>query len=276
MTTIRPIDIVTPIRAGSFRIKEAQLTGRGPLFVRHLRTMLSRSWTPVLPIFCWLIDHPEGTFLVDTGPRQSRAWRYPRYHLYYPLAYRARVDPTEGIGNGLDDLGLTVDDIDTVVLTHLHPDHAEGLELVPGIEVTVDEGEYRYASSLRGRFWGLHPSLRPAAERTDVVTMDGGSVGPFERSHELANGVSMVPTPGHTPHHRSVVVEGDGPTVLLAADACMQIDQLDTGRIDGVTVDTAGARDTIERIGRWQRETELIVLPSHDPRGVEYLTEARG
>ena len=274
---MRPVDVVQPIEAGEFRIKRAQVAGRGPILFRHLRTMLSRAWTPVLPIYCWLIDHPEGTVLVDAGPKPTAEWWYPRHHVYYPLSYRTRVGPDQGLEDGLDAMGVDVTDVDAVVLTHCHPDHAEGLELVPHAPVFVEANEDAYSRSVRGRFWGAHPSCTPARDRSRPVSLTDGPVGPFDRSYELPDvpGVSLVPTPGHTAHHCSVVVEGDGPTVLLAADACLSLDQLETHRVDGVATRGRAGRDTLERIDRWRHEEDVIVLPSHDERGFDQLVDAR-
>ena len=274
---MRPVDIVEPIEAGEVRIKHAHLVGRGPLLIRHWWTMLSRKWTPVLPVYCWVIDHPEGTVLVDTGPNPTDDWWYPRNHFFYPLAYRSRVGPDAGLERGLDELGLDETALDAIVLSHCHPDHAEGLGLVPDVPVYVEENEAAYSRTLQGRFWGSHPSFAPAPDRAHPVQLTDGPVGPFDRSYELPGfpGVSLVPTPGHTVHHCSVAVEGDGPTVLLGADAVLSLDQLETRRVDGVTTRASAARDTLDRIDRWRREDDVIVLSSHDERGVEELIDAR-
>ena len=277
MSPMRPVDAVEPIVAGEVRIKEAQVAGRGPNHVRHWRTMLSRSWTSVLPVYCWLIRHPGGTILVDTGPKPTESWWYPRYHFYFPLSYRTRAGPNGGLVGGLEATDVGVDDIDAIVLTHCHADHGEGLELVPDPPVYVEENEYAYTHSLRGRYWGAHSSCAPSRERATLVSLTDEPVGPFDRSHALSDfsGVSIVPTPGHTAHHCSVVVEGDGPTVLLAADACLSLDQLETRRVDGVATRGRAGRDSLERIDRWRREEDVIVLPSHDERGFDQLVDAR-
>lgn len=273
---LRPITDVVPIQAGEFRVKRAFLEGRGPIGLRHVRTMLSWRWGSILPIYCWLIDHPAGAILVDAGPRPSTHWRFPRYHPYYLLAYRSRTGQHGGLGAQLANRGMTVDEIDAIVLTHCHPDHAEGIDQIPEAPVFIEERELAHARSIRGRFWGSHPSLVPPNERVRPIAIDGASIGPFERSVELPGfaGVSLIPTPGHTAHHTSVVVEGDGRTVLIAADACLRVEQLESGIIDGVATDLQAARDTLERIDRWRRQEPLVILPSHDPDGPKALADA--
>lgn len=274
---MRPVDAVTPVVAGHVRIKEAQVAGRGPILLRHIRTMLSRSWTSVLPIYCWVIDHPDGRLLVDTGPRPTPDWTFPRYHPYYPLSYRTRAGPAGGLTGALDDRGHPADTIDAVILTHCHPDHAEGLGRIPDTVVYIEEGEYAHARSLMGRFWGSHPSLAPTTDRAFPVGLDDGPIGPFDRSHrfDAYPGITLIPTPGHTANHCSVVVEGEGPTVVLAADACLSLDQLETQQADGVATRVRAGRDTLARLDRWRREEDIIILPSHDPRGLDHLANAR-
>ncbi|MFP8955533.1 N-acyl homoserine lactonase family protein [Natrialbaceae archaeon A-CW3] len=274
---MRPVDSVDPIEVGQVRIKQAQVVGRGPLLVRHWWTMLSRAWTPVLPIYCWLIDHPEGTILVDTGPNSTDDWWYPTHHVYYPLSYRTRVRQGIGLEAGLEERGLETSDIDAIVLTHCHPDHAEGLELVPDPPVYLEANEAAYAHTLQGRFWGSHPSYTPSRERAKLVSLSDKTVGPFDRSADLPGfpGVSLVATPGHTANHCSVVVDGNGPTVLLAGDACLSLDQLESGRVDGVATQGRAGRETLDRIDQWRSEEDVVVLPSHDERGVDELQAVR-
>ena len=274
---MRPVDIVQPLEVGQVRIKQKQVEGWGPILVRHNRAIFSRRWTPPLPVYCWVIDHPEGTILVDTGPTPTDEWWHPKYHYYFYFAYRTRVGPEFGLVDGLEAHGFDVCDIDAIILSHCHADHGEGLEFIPDVPVYLEENENRYARSLRGRFWGSHPSCTPSRSREAPFSLSDGPVGPFDRSYEFPDyrGVSIVPTHGHTPYHCSVVVEGEGPTVLIGSDACLSLDQLDTHQPDGVAVRGRAGRKTLERIDRWRNEEEVIVLPSHDRRGYDALMEAR-
>jgi glyoxylase-like metal-dependent hydrolase (beta-lactamase superfamily II) len=82
--------------------------------------------------------------------------------------------------------------------------------------------------------------------------------------------VVIVPTPGHTPHHVSVVVRGT-PSYLLAADTSYNQELLLAGVVDGVRPDMKVARQTHERIRELGRQEPLVYLPSHDAAGAERL-----
>jgi glyoxylase-like metal-dependent hydrolase (beta-lactamase superfamily II) len=76
--------------------------------------------------------------------------------------------------------------------------------------------------------------------------------------------VLIVPTPGHTPHHVSVLVLGE-PSVLLAGDTSYNERLLLEGKVDGVSPDPTVTRRTHARILALARERPLVYLPSHDP-----------
>jgi len=82
--------------------------------------------------------------------------------------------------------------------------------------------------------------------------------------------VLIVPTPGHTPHHVSVVVCGE-PSYLLAGDTSYNQALLVAGKVDGVSPDPEVTRRTHARILAFARERPLVYLPSHDPESATRL-----
>ena len=91
--------------------------------------------------------------------------------------------------------------------------------------------------------------------------------GPFPESYALtaAGDVRIVPTPGHTPGHVSVVLAEDGGSVFFAGDASYAEDQMRRGVVDGVAPDPAQAQQTLDRIRRFTEQEEVVYLPAHDP-----------
>ncbi len=84
--------------------------------------------------------------------------------------------------------------------------------------------------------------------------------------------ILIVPTPGHTPHHVSVVVRGD-PSFLLAGDTSYNQSLLLEGKVDGVSPDPRITRHTHARIVALAQERPLVYLPSHDPESETRLAD---
>lgn len=99
---------VHAIPTGTVAIRPRQLAARGPAPLRLAATLSDRRWTEPLPILAWLIEHPEGLIVVDTGEsaRVGEPGHLPRWQPYFKLAVRARVAPDEEIGPRLRALGF--------------------------------------------------------------------------------------------------------------------------------------------------------------------------
>lgn len=81
----------------------------------------------------------------------------------------------------------------------------------------------------------------------------------------------ILPTPGHTPHHVSVLVAGS-PSFLLAGDTSYNQDLLLRGIVDGVSPNESISRQTLSDIAALAGERPLVYLPSHDPDAANRLT----
>ena len=130
----------------------------------------------------------------------------------------------------------------------------------------VAPGEFKSASGMTGPVMGYLPNRWPKWWQPEFISFDRRPVGPFEHAMPLTTrgDVVIVPTPGHTPHHVSVLVLGE-PSVLLAGDTSYNQDLLLAGKIDGVSPDPRVTHDTHTRILALARERPLVYLPSHDP-----------
>jgi N-acyl homoserine lactone hydrolase len=150
----------------------------------------------VEPTYGYLVEHPSaGVILVDTGMggnAEVDAWYRPR---------------RKALAAALAGAGHDVDDVRLVVNCHLHFDHCGGNRELAGRPVFAQRAELALA---RGRESHTLPEL---------VDHPGARIEELDGEAEIAPGVFVVPTPGHTAGHQSLVVtRGDG-TVIVAGQS---------------------------------------------------------
>jgi N-acyl homoserine lactone hydrolase len=257
------------VQTGTVAVKTRQREGSGPGPLRLVNTLRDNRWTEPLPILAWVIEHPEGLIVVDTGEtaRTAEKGYFPAWHPYFRLGVREWVAPEEEIGPQLQRLGLSPADVRHVVLTHLHTDHAGGLAHFPDSELLVSRRELHDASGALGRARGYLPNRWPHWFSPAPVELTDGALGPIRgtRSLTAAGDVMLLATPGHTPGHMSVAVDLDDRLVVLAGDASYTQQLMLDGVADGVTNDVRTARSTLAALRALAQSRPTVYLPSHDP-----------
>jgi N-acyl homoserine lactone hydrolase len=261
------------LQTGTVAIKRRQRAGTGPGPARVALTMADRRWTEPLPILAWLVEHPDGLILVDTGEtaQAMQPGYFPAWNLYFRLGVREQVTPTQEAGPRIEALGFSPSDVREVVMTHLHTDHAGGLHRFPSSEILVSGRELKDATGRLAKVFGYLPHRWPSWLNPRAIEFGDGPFGPFDRSLALAEGVTLVPTPGHTPGHLSVVVRTGDQTLFLAGDTSYTQDLMLAGVADGVTNAPATNRDTLRRIRELARSEPTVYLPTHDPDSARRL-----
>jgi len=238
--------------------------------------LFDKDWTEWLPIYAWVIEHDEGIIVVDTGEtsRVHEKGYHPSWHPFYRRASRFSVHPDEEIGFQLRNLGIGARDVRQVVLTHLHTDHAGGLIHLTGSKIWVAQPEFSRASGFVGELQGYLSHRWPKSWDPNFIRFENQPLGPFQQSMALTRSgdVLIVPTPGHTPHHVSVVVRGS-PSFFLAGDTSYNQHLLLAGKVDGVSPSEAISLQTMSRIVALAKEQQLVYLPSHDPESEQRLVQ---
>ena len=263
------------IQTGAVQIKTAQITGRGHGLARRMAPLLDTNWSEWLPVYAFAIEHRDGVILVDTGSNAGLK-SLPRWHPYFRLAVRFDIDREQEAGPQLRGLGIAPRDVKTVVLTHMHIDHDGGLADFTASEVPVSPGELETASGFAGQVRGYLPQRWPKGFDPRPLTLADEPHGAFPKSRRLtADGaIVAIPTPGHTPHHLSIVVDDGDAIAILAGDASYDEASLTAGLVDGVSGDETVARASLAKLRGLAASRRSVYLPTHDPQSAERLARS--
>jgi N-acyl homoserine lactone hydrolase len=252
------------LTTGAVRVKHSFLFPSSGVR-RQLDLFLPGTWSEPLPINCWAVEHEGRLLLIDSGEIATvRNVPFARFELTreqeLPGAFAAA--------------GLSLQDVSEVVLTHHHGDHVDGLVHVRA-PVRIHDRELRF---LQGAFPAvMRRVLRqplPHGFSPEPFALDGGPFGAFARSRALSDDgrIVVVPTPGHTPGHISVIcVDDEGRHVMLAGDATDTLEQLQARRADAIGPDPRTHVATLETILAHCAAHPTVYLPSHDPESAARL-----
>ena len=167
-----------------------------------------------LPVPVFLIEHPKGRALFDTGLHPD-CQRDPAGRLGARLAglFRIGFQPGEEVSARLEAIDRDPGKIDLVINSHFHFDHVGGNALIRNATMLVQRREWDA---------GMDPD---SAARRGFNPRDfdlGHKLRLVDGEHDVFGDGSVVclPTHGHTPGHQSLRVRHDGGEVVLAADAC--------------------------------------------------------
>jgi glyoxylase-like metal-dependent hydrolase (beta-lactamase superfamily II) len=158
-------------------------------------------------VCAYAIEHPAGICLFDTG-QSARAARHGYHQWWHPYLRLARFELS---ATGEAGAQLDATSVRWVVLSHLHTDHVGGLAAFASADVLVSRTEWERASGFTGKLRGYVPQHWPHSLQPCLVDFTGPPVGPFPASHDVAGDgtLVLVPTPGHTPGHLSMIVAGE-------------------------------------------------------------------
>ncbi|WP_136716982.1 N-acyl homoserine lactonase family protein [Halorientalis salina] len=222
------------------------------------------------PVYNLVIDHPEATILWDTGSHPDAGDGYWPAELYAAFEHFDADD--HALPDALDDAGYGVDDIDAVVQTHLHLDHAGGLHNFAGTDVPVyvHEAELKYAYYSASTDHGSD-----AYVRADFDHDINWQVIHRDRETHFED-VEFLHLPGHTPGLLGTKLDLDGHgTVVLAGDQAYVRENYDDGHPMGGDL-LWSKRDWQESL-RWLRDIErrhdADVYCGHDSDDAERLAE---
>ncbi len=198
----------------------------------------------------WLIKTADRNILVDVGlgpgfARGSQGYQSPE--------------------TMLAKLSLKPSDINTIILTHPHFDHLDGMDSFKTSKVLIQRAAYRYAVEESPEFKFFRNSVYPRKKDTYTLVdlMWDNRLKLLDGDKEVFPGIKVIRVDGHYPGLQMVVVKTEGKPVVIAGDAVHVYDNIEKDRpmglFQGEVRDVVKAFETI-------REFDGIVLPGHDSK----------
>lgn len=227
-----------------------------------------------LPVSCYLIEHPKGKILIDTGWDSRYVTERP--HRFFGLLDKVStpvLQEGESIDCKLSVLGLTPADIDCVFFSHMDFDHTSGLRLVREAK-RIMASEEELADSKKYFFRYVKTNWNFA--NVEPFHYEKTGIGPVGKSYDVFRdgSVILVNTPGHTHGLFSVKLSARGRYVVLAGDAAYTGESLERRVIPGFTVDMDAARQSLGWLCQCAQDPNcLLVAANHDPAIQEQTLE---
>ncbi len=220
-----------------------------------------------IPVPVYLIDHPRGRALFDTGLHPSMgtdaAGRMGRMADLFEIDFGIGEDLASRLGS----LEVQPEGIDLLVNSHLHFDHAGGNELIPNARLVVQRPEWAA---------GQDSELRRANAFNPKDYDLGHDLLLVEGEHDLfGDGRAVcIPTYGHTPGHQSLRLRLEsGREIVLTADACYLRRTLEEMHLPRILHDADAMRASL-RMLRSLRESGIDIFYGHDPEFWETVPQA--
>jgi glyoxylase-like metal-dependent hydrolase (beta-lactamase superfamily II) len=210
-----------------------------------------------------LVQTDDELVLIDTGAGNKED---AKFRDMYGLENDG--DPT-ALEDAIRDAGFQPSDVTVVINTHLHFDHAGGDTLrlpdgnvvpaFPGVRHVVQQGEWEFAHLQNERLrasYLLH-NLDPLQAAGLLELVDGPA--------EIVPGIQVLPTPGHTPHHQSVLIHSDDEVALYLGDLVPTTAHLPLPWIMGYDVAPLVTLETKRTVLDWVKKERTLLLFEHDP-----------
>ena len=219
-----------------------------------------------LALRCLLVETPDALVLIDNGVGNKEDAKFLDI---YGIENEATDGSPTRVEQAIRELGFDPGDVDWVLDTHLHFDHAGGNTYLddagqlrlsfPRARYVVQKGELAWAhrANERTRASYFDRNYDPVLGAGRLELVDGVS-------HPIP-GIELRPTPGHTPHHQSVILRSRGETACFLADVCPTSAHLPLPWIMGYDVEPLVTLESKRALfAEAEREKWLLVF-EHDP-----------
>jgi len=218
------------------------------------------------PCYSVLIDHPEGKFLFDTG--------FDKEHVEAALPFEKPIQTDEQtVPGALKLIGMDPSEITHVVNSHYHFDHCGGNKYLTNATTLCHKAELE-ASRSPEPFEHLGYSDKSFDIADDIYTP---SYELLEGDVEIAKGLHLIETPGHTAGHYSMLVELNGRRpMLFTGDACYTHKNMEMNCIASFHVDAVASHGSMDRLRALADERDAELFFSHDAESYDGYVKAPG
>lgn len=235
-----------------------------------LRGKNKKMWVPVST---YLIEHPKGLVLIDTGWHKDMRTSQ-RKHLSYFLStmFKGKLPEGEAVDEKLLQRDIEPEDLDYVVLTHMHSDHVSGLKHVKKAKkILVSAKEWQAANQQIGYVKSMWSGVNLSPFMLKDIPF-----GPYKKGIDLFQDQSLylVHTPGHSTGHLSVLVKVSRGWILLASDVGYSQKSWDQEILPGRITDVNQMRRSLRWVKEFSSRSDCaVVLANHDPSVIEHCIE---
>lgn len=256
---------VHALQAGGQRLDGGAMFGVVPKPLWERRLAADERNRIQLGMRCLLIEHPDALVLLDSGAGNKESAKfYDIYGIDRPLDLE---QPTL-LERALAEAGFTVDDVDVVISSHLHFDHAGGntrlhadgsiTPTFPAARYVIRRGEWEWAHQLNERTAASY-----FAHNYDPLR-EAGLLELVDDDRELLPGIALRRTPGHTPHHQGILITSGRERMFYLADLCPTTAHVPLPWIMGYDVEPLVTLETKRRLWEEAVDERWTVVFEHD------------
>lgn len=233
----------------------------------------SKSHQVTLPVSVYLIEHPKGLVLIDTGWHTDNRTKQIKNLLFQYPVNKAKLPEGQAINEQLHELGYKPSDIDYILMSHMHCDHADGLRLVKEAKnILLSEEEYKAINKDKMHYlpheWkGVN--LEP-------FKFENTGIGPKGKSFDLFGDktIQMVWTPGHSEGLAGTIIKNHSSDkfLLLASDVGYAAKSWKENIIPGIVINKENALKSLKWIKEMSLDKNCIeAVANHDPNIKQHI-----